>query len=548
MSFVTGHRALKAAAEARGARIASLLLRAGVVGNPYVISARALAYAIFCVPVFLGAGAVLAMAIWPPAFLVALVPALIYLFPELRLRDVASQRREGLERELPFFSILVSVLGGTGVPLYSIIVGTAGSKTFPRIGSEALLVKRDVEIFGVDPNEALERLIAGHPSRKFGNFVSGYTSKVRSGGDMASFLAGESSMLLRELEESWTRYVGRAGVVGSMMITVFGLLPLLLMVVGAFSPKASVSGLMIFAGVGVPLFTVVLVYMAGSMQPVGGQRVAGSLRAALVASAVGLVVFLPSGQLWISVGAGLIAFFGVYGYSVRTQVRTFREIDEALPQFLKDLLEYKRQEYDLTRSLLNIASANRYAPAFDRILASMAAQIRSGTPADELSLETRTSLSSLVFLMIGQMVRSGGGTVDTVFQISAYTEKVAEVRRNTMAEMKPYIVLSYVSPVLLAFGVSFVGGILGSFGSGASAGISALKIGGTQFGATTAAMTGASRLLIVVSAAALGIIASKMVDFTVKSTFRPCINVLIALMATLALSSAGIANLLRLVG
>ena len=66
----------------------------------------------------------------------------------------------------------------------------------------------------------------------------------------------------------------------------------------------------------------------------------------------------------------------------------------------------------------------------------------------------------MVFFILGQMGHSGGGSVDTFHQLSVYTTRVVEMKRNTQAEMRPYIILSYISPVLLVFGVTFVGGVL----------------------------------------------------------------------------------------
>ena len=142
-----------------------------------------------------------------------------------------------------------------------------------------------------------------------------------------------------------------------------------------------------------------------------------------------------------------------------------REIDEALPEFMKDLMEFKRQEYDLNRSILQIAANNRYTPFFDRILSQLAVQLRTGTPMNETTVDPRSRLGRIVLFILGQMAYSGGGTVDTFHQLSVFTERVFEMKRNAVAEMRPYLFMSFASPVLLAFGVAFISGVIGSFGS-----------------------------------------------------------------------------------
>jgi archaeal flagellar protein FlaJ len=544
--FITGKDRLKKLAEYRSQRFSSLLSESGEIGNPYNLAARSIASSLVAAAVIIPASLVLSVLLWLPLILIAMIPAVLYVYPEVKLRAKASERREGVERELPFFSILVNVLGSAGVSLYSIFNGIIDTKIFVYIRREALLVRRDVTIFGSDPNQSFERLASYHPSRKFSSFLYGYTAKVRSGGDIPAYFMGESGSLLRELEESWARYAGRAGIVGSMMITLFGVIPLMLVVVGVFSPATSMTGLLAFTGVGVPIFTVLLVTMAGRMQPVGEEPLMGNAKRSLLVSLPGLGLGLATGQIWVAATSVLLLFATIYGLSVLDQRREMREIDEALPEFMKDIMEFRRQEYDLNRSILSIAAHDRYTPSFNRILAKVATELKTGTPIDELSVDPKSRLARMVFFVLGQMGRSGGGTVETVYQLTTYTERVVEMKRNTRAEMRPYLLLSYVSPVLLAFGVSFLGGVLSGLGSAARPGLTSLNAAGLGFGSVPPELTQVSNLLVVVSAAALGLIGAKMTDFTVKNTLRASVSMVVAVGALLVMSSLNFASLFHI--
>ena len=541
--FVTARGRLKKLAEFRAKRFSLLLSQAGVIGNPYTMAARSITNAIITAAALVPAAASLSLLVWRPLALLVAIPALVYVYPEVRLRNKRGERQEGVERELPFFSILVNVLGSAGVPLYTIFKDVAETRIFRAIRGEALLVKRDVEVFGMDPNESFERLASYHPSKKFSTLLYGYTAKVRSGGDIPSYLTSESGSLLRGLEESWTMYAGRAGIIGSLMVTVFGVLPLLLLVLGIFSPATAVVGLTAFAIIGVPIFTILLVFMAGRMQPVGEEPLTGAPVRSLLLSLPGLALGLLTGELWLGAASMLFLFFTVYGYSVMEQRREAKEIDEALPEFMKDVMEFKRQEYDLNRAVLAIAAHDRYTPSFDRLLSRVAAQLKTGTPLDEVSVDPRTRLGRMTFFILGQMSRSGGGTIDTVYQLTAYTTKVVEMKRNTQAEMRPYMMLSYIAPLLLAFGITFIGAVLTSFSSRVRPGLAAAHLGSLSIGTIPPQLFQVSDLLIVVSAAALGIIGAKMTDFTVKNTLRASANVVIAVVATYTLTALNLASL-----
>jgi hypothetical protein len=508
-----------------------LLARSGELGNPAVLALEPVRNALRAAVLVVPASCVLGVLFSPWMLGFSLLPLLFLAAPELKLRDKVAQRREGADSELPFFALLVAVVGGAGVPLYSILEDVAGNETFAWMRREALTVKRDVGIFGMNPNDSLDALAAKHPSKRFADFLRGYTSKVRSGGDVPSYFSAESTSLLRELEDGWERYVARVGVVGSMMITVFGVVPLMLMVVGVFSPGDSVVGLVLFTGAGVPAFTICLVYLAGRMQPTRGQQLHGKATRSALLAFPGAVVGILVGEAWVSAASFIFIFFVVFGLSVRGQMAQDRNVEEGLRRFMKDMVEYKRQEYDLAKAVLVVEATCVYNRQFKEVLSRIAVQLKAGIPLDEVKVECGSKLAKLALLVLGQMSRSGGGSVDTVYQVSNFVDKIEEMRRNARIEMRPYLVLSYISPLLLAFGVAFVGGVLSSFSRKVGPGFSTLHLSGVMVGTIPPALSQTSDLLIVVSAASLGLIGAKLTDFTVRSTLRASMNVALAVTA-----------------
>ena len=528
----------------RRTRLSPLLVRSGWITNPAVLATESVAETIASAIVATTVAALLALLFTPWAGLLGLAPLIFLVMPELRLRDRIAQRREGVEREPPFFSVVVNVLAGAGIPLYSILREMATSDMFASIKQEALLVRRDVAVFGMNPNDSIERLAFNHPSNRFADFLLGYTSKARSGGDVTVYLSGESGSLLRGLEEGWARYASSVGIVGSMMVTAFGVVPLLLTVVGVFSPGFSIASLFLFTVVGVPLIAIALLFMAGRMQPVREEPISGRVGRSILLSLPGTLAAAFLWGIWASVGAALFIFFVAYGVSVRKQIAETKAIEDGLARFLKDLLEYKRREYDLASAVLDIRVSTRYNARFDRLLSLVASQLKAGVPLDEVRVECRSKLGKLAFLLLGQMSRSGGGTVDTVYQISNFTNRMAEMKKSAAAEIRPYVILSYVSPLLLSFGITFVGSVLSSFSRSARPALAGLGASAAQGGALQAPLGQISDLLIVVSAAALGLISAKITDFTVKNTLKASINVALAIAAVATISLLGSHSLL----
>ena len=529
------------------ARLSPLLIRSGWITNPAILATESVAKAITSAVVVAPMAALLVLLVTPWAALLAFTPFVILLMPELGLRDRIAQRREGVERELPFFSVVVNVLAGAGIPLYSILRDMATSELFTSIKREALLVRRDVTIFGMNPNDSIEMLASNHPSSRFADFLLGYTSKARSGGDVALYLSSESGSLLRGLEDGWARYVSRVGIVGSIMITAFGVVPLLLTVVGVFSPSFSAASLLLFTLLVVPLVATAILFMVGRMQPVREDPIRGRAGMSTMASLLGALAAAFLGGIWASVGAASLIFCVAYGLSVREQIAETKAIEEGLARFLKDLLEYKRQDYDLTRAVIAMQIGTRYNPRFDWLLSCVASQLKAGVPLEGVRVECRSRLGKLAFHLLGQMSRSGGGTVDTVYQISNFTDRMTEMKKSAAAEIRPYVILSYISPLLLAFGITFVGSVVSPFNRTTRPDFAGFGIS-VQGGAPQVPLGQISDLLIVVSAAALGLISAKITDFTVKNTLKASLNVALAIAAVVATSTVGSHSLLQSLG
>ncbi len=85
--------------------------------------------------------------------------------------------------------------------------------------------------------------------------------------------------------------------------------------------------------------------------------------------------------------------------------------------------------------------------------------------------------------------------------------------------------------------------MLSSFSSRVQPGLSTTHLSGLTIGTLSPQLFQVSDLLIVFSAAALGIIGAKMTDFTVTNTLRASLNVAIAVVATYALTALNLASL-----
>jgi flagellar protein FlaJ len=187
--------------ESWGARLAKSLeldksiLRAGMNVHPVIYASKTIMITLITSVTAL-LSAAMAFIFVPMPFiarvvvgLVALViPISVFAMMILQPSLKASDRKSGVENELPFFMAYASTMAKGGVSLEKIIERVSTLKVFKAMKEECLRVMTYVKLFGYDPISALERVSILHPSTKFRDLMLGYTTTLRSGGDVTHYM------------------------------------------------------------------------------------------------------------------------------------------------------------------------------------------------------------------------------------------------------------------------------------------------------------------------------------------------------------------------
>jgi len=101
----------------------------------------------------------------------------------------ADTRRRILDEELPYVASHMAVLSSPGCAREDLEVTyrCCGGGIRSVAAEEAANIDRDVHFMGMDVISAIERRMRTSPSKKFVNFLDGFVSVARSGGDLTSY-------------------------------------------------------------------------------------------------------------------------------------------------------------------------------------------------------------------------------------------------------------------------------------------------------------------------------------------------------------------------
>ena len=182
-----------------------------------------------------------------------------------------------------------------------------------------------------------------------------------------------------------------------------------------------------------------------------------SLIAAAVASLVGVFLFISSALNYeilfdfivVSVSIALLPS-GIYDM---IKARRIREIEDRLPDFLRDVAEASRFGMTLADSIVS-ASKGRYGVLTEEI-EKMASQVRWGVPAG-IALESflnrvSTPLTSRIVSTVIKSNEAGGNVSDVINMVANYSREAQQLNKEKSSQLSSYTVV-----LLIAYGVFLV--------------------------------------------------------------------------------------------
>ena len=184
----------------------------------------------------------------------------------------------------------------------------------------------------------------------------------------------------------------------------------------------------------------------------GKQIMAGSVAAMLLLMLLGVMTVINSvnyggmGFLdWLVLA--LAAFMGPYGLYSGIRVRKISQIEERVPDFLRDVAEAGRFGMTLAQAIV-VASGGKYGRLTPEIR-RMAAQIDWGIPATEAIRLFSERMNSVLITRISNIIikaSDAGGSVSDVLNMIAHDsrERILDRKERTIA-MSTYMVVIYIS-------------------------------------------------------------------------------------------------------
>ncbi len=473
----------------------------------------------------------------------------------------ASSRANAVDNEFPFFAAYMTAMAYAGVAPEKVIERLAELRVFKALREEALRILRDVKIFGKDILSALERNAASHPSRMYRDFMLGYLTTIRTGGDIRHFLEIRTQELFQARMEDLRSRAERVGLVveAYAAVAVLGTLSFYIFFVvsgiiggGGF---AGINGILLYTFIVLPALTAAIISMLDSLIP-GQERIrepyayllisatAGFITIGVLLSLTGALSAVMSGKITQStvielstiIGLGLFIVSVIPGLVFLQRVRRERAVVRAVASFFRDLSEIRRTGLSPEKSLI-VLSRRNYGRLTD-IIKKIAGAVSVGLHIERAARRALRGYTNWILRVsmrfLVDAIDVGGGSATTIDAIARFITSLIDIQESLRRRLRPYIVMPYFGAVLVA--VSSVLTLLML-----SQSLSSIGVGGAALHTRISAQTINELLLIasigsIVNAWLSGIVAGKIQDQSVASGFLHASLLTILTLVSLILS------------
>lgn len=194
-------------------------------------------------------------------FLGALAFLIFYIYPTI----IISQKKADINNNLPFATMYLSTIAGTGAPPSSLFDLLGDFEEYGTVSEEAGKIARDVYTFGAGTTEAIQGAARRSPSQKFEELLWGMNSILTTGGDLRAFLQEKADGYMQDYRRSLDQFTDTLSLLVEMYITLVIVGSVFLIIVSTIMSSVAQQGGTTLIIVAIQVFAVVVLLPLASI-------------------------------------------------------------------------------------------------------------------------------------------------------------------------------------------------------------------------------------------------------------------------------------------
>jgi len=399
------------------------------------------------------------------------------------LTKATSEEKERIENELPFALMIFTLMAASGISAYDSWKRMRKLTFLPTFKKEADEVVRQVEVLGKDPLTVMHHRADATNSKLYRNFLGGFVSSVRSGGNIVDYMRSELKTVFELRNISMTRSIERIATLveayavmlivtlcAYILFVVFSSTNVLQLLANTSVPNSPIMAYLI-AFLAMPIISLVFILAAHNMQRSAFPDLKDVYKKAIILIvAIGLplclIFFVPSlSFVGKTIGMAEIVTIGLVAISAPLAFQYYRiakvnyNAEDAVPNFIREVAETQKIGLSPEKSIIQATKRKDYGQ-FSEFLELVRSQIEWGIPLRKTFENIRQKIRSwfvvVNFAMMIETIEIGGDPTQALEILSEYSEKEREVQINKRALLRPYVILAFIWSILIAVTTTIV--------------------------------------------------------------------------------------------
>jgi len=437
-----------------------------------------------------------------------------------------SNRSSALEEEIAFVVGYLSVLITGGVSPLALFRRLSVSKLYPASAKEAKRILTMVDVFGMDPVSAIDRVARYCPNKVFSEFLGGYISVLRIGGDIKNYMDTKQKEVFnhRTLKlKTATEFVGTMAEAYLAATVVLGTSIFILAAVQSMVSKSgfNMDIIVFFAGVFMPIISIAFIYLLHSSQtkePLS--YMLPHYMFGIGAIAIPAFYFAPLDvPIYLKLALGLAISTGIPAIVNTIESRKKHAVESMLPSFVRDLAEVRKTGLAPEKGIEQLSHRN-YG-LLSKSVQRMANQVSWGVPLTKVMADFGKEVKSWFVRSIGfimlEVVEIGGGTASMFTSLADFTQRSKELEKERKVMFRSYIFIPYFGAILTIVStvmiINLMTGQIQELAGQTGTGI-------VSIATDVESLTETMFLAVIFQAWIMGIVAGKMGEWSIAAGYK----------------------------
>src|SRR5574341_323763 len=155
--------------------------------------------------------------------------------------EYENKQKKKIEREIPYFITVVTLLATSGLGPYFIFQKIREFNLLPTIRAESEKILKRIDLLGVDPLTAMSQAKDKPSSKALGEFLGGYVSSMQSGGNVINYLKSKMNSVFDRYAETEKQSISKVQALIEAYMTIQVVVLALYIMVTSIGPTMNIG-------------------------------------------------------------------------------------------------------------------------------------------------------------------------------------------------------------------------------------------------------------------------------------------------------------------